>query len=100
MWLIFVFRCLLPGGLYPADDNAQTAAAMAQLDALVWDSWLTFAPPPTLAQAFDLHGFTYYYGSLVTPQGQLLPYPPGPQPGPLGYLPWPDGITAVLRRLH
>jgi beta-glucosidase len=86
--------------LYPADDSAETAAAIARLDALVWDSWLALARHPRYAQAFDLHGFTYYYGALVTPQGQLLPYPADRQPGPLGYVPWPDGIAAVLRRLH
>ncbi len=91
-------EALLP--LYPADDSAETTAAVAQLDALVWDSWLTLARHPRYAQAFDLYGFTYYYGALVTSQGQLLPYPADQQPGPLGYVPWPDGIAAVLRRLH
>lgn len=91
-------QALLP--LYPADDSAQTAEAMARLDALLWGCWLALARDPRYAQAFDLHGFSYYYGALVTPLGQLLPYPPDQQPGPLGYVPWPPGIAAVLRRLH
>ncbi|MGH3719402.1 MAG: family 1 glycosylhydrolase [Pseudonocardiaceae bacterium] len=91
-------EALLP--LYPADDTAETTAAMAQLDALVWDSWLTLARHPRYAQAFDLYGFTYYYGGRVTPQGQLLPHPSDQRPGPLGYVPWPEGIAAVLHRLQ
>lgn len=91
-------QALLP--LHPADSSAETAAALAQMDALVWDSWLALARHPRYVDAFDLHGFAYYYAALVTPQGQLLPYPAGQAPGPLGYVPSPDGITAVLSRLH
>jgi len=89
---------LLP--LYPADDSTETAAAIAQLEALVWDSWLALARHPRYAQAFDLYGFTYYSGALVTPGRQLLAYPADHQSGPLGYVPWPEGIAAVLHRLH
>lgn len=91
-------QALLP--LYPSEDCAHTTAAMARLDALVWDSWLSFAHHPRYAQAFELYGFTYYHASRVTPQGQLLPYPADRSPGPLGYVPWPEGIAAVLSRLH
>jgi beta-glucosidase len=91
-------QALLP--LYPADNSTQTTATMAQLDALVWESWLALAHHPRYLDAFDLHGFAYYHGALVTAQGKLLPYPAGLQPGPLGYIPWPDGIAAVLRRLR
>ncbi|MGH3547129.1 MAG: family 1 glycosylhydrolase [Pseudonocardiaceae bacterium] len=91
-------QALLP--LHPADDSAETAAAMAQMDALVWDSWLALARHPRYVDAFDLHGFAYYYAALVTPQAQLLPYPAGQAPGPLGYVPSSGGIAAVLSRLH
>ena len=91
-------EALLP--LYPADDSEETAAAIAQLEALVWDSWLALARHPRYAHAFDLYGFTYYYGDLVTPARQLLAYPANHQPGPLGYVPWSEGIATVLRRLH
>jgi beta-glucosidase len=91
-------QALLP--LYPADDSAETSAAVAQLDALVWDSWLALTRHPRYLDAFDLHGFAYHYGARVTAQGQLLPYPAGDTPGPLGYIPWPHGIAAVLSRLH
>jgi beta-glucosidase len=89
---------LLP--LYPLDDSTETTAAIAQMEALVWDSWLALAHHPRYAQAFDLYGFTYYSGALVTPTGQMLPYPADQQPGPLGYVPWPEGIATVLHRLH
>jgi len=91
-------EALLP--LYPLDDSAETAGAMAQMEALVWDSWLALARLPRYVQAFDLYGFTYYYGGLVTPARQLLAYPANHQPGPLGYVPWPEGIATVLGRLH
>jgi beta-glucosidase len=91
-------QALLP--LFAADDSAATAEAMARLDALVWGSWLALARDPRYRQAFDFHGFAYYYGALVTPAGQLLAYPPDQQVGPLGYVPWPGGIAVVLRRLH
>lgn len=54
----------------------------------MWDPWLVLARHPRYADAFDLHGFAYYYGALVTPRGQLLPYPAGEAPGPVGYVPW------------
>lgn len=91
-------EALLP--LQPADDSAEAAAAVAKLDALVWRSWLTLARTPRYEDAFDLYGFTYYYGSLVTAQGRLLPYPTDQPTGPLGYAHWPDGIAAVLDRLE
>lgn len=91
-------EALLP--LYPADDSPRTAAVIAQLDAVVWDSWLTLARQSRYKDAFDLHGFAYYYGAMVTAHGQMLPYPPESTPGELGYAPWPDGIVAVLNRLH
>jgi beta-glucosidase len=90
-------EALLP--LLPADDTTEAAAAVAQLDALVWQSWLRLARLPRYESAFDLYGFTYYYGALVTSQGRLLPYPTDQPTGPLGYVPWPDGIAVVLERL-
>ena len=58
--------------------------------------WLALAHHPRYLHV-HLPGFAYYHGVLVTSQGQLLP---SPQPGPLVYIPWSDGIAAVLRRLH
>jgi beta-glucosidase len=89
-------EALLP--VYPTDESAAPAAA--KLDALVWDSWLTLARHPRYRDAFDLYGFTYYYGAALTSGNQLLTYPPGGTPGPLGYVPWADGIAVILDRLQ
>lgn len=89
-------EALLP--LYPADESA--TAATARLDALVWESWLTLARHPRYRDAFDLHGFTYYCGMSVMHDGRPGRYPPQHEPGPLGYVPWPDGIAVVLERLR
>lgn len=89
-------EALLP--VYPTDESA--AAGAGRLDALVWDSWLTLARHPRYQNAFDLYGFTYYYGAALTADNQMRLYPPDHAPGPLGYVPWPDGIAVVLDRLH
>ncbi len=89
-------EALLP--LVAADDEA--VGAVARLDALVWGSWLGLARHERYAGAFDLIGFTYYYGGRVAVDGQIRPHPAGQQPGPLGYVRWPEGIVPVLRRLH
>lgn len=89
-------EALMP--LIPADDDA--VGAVARLDALVWDSWLGLARHERYAGAFDLVGFTYYYGGVVGADGQIRPHPADQQPGPLGYVRWPEGIVPVLRRLH
>ncbi|GAA3439230.1 family 1 glycosylhydrolase [Kutzneria kofuensis] len=86
--------------LYPADDRPETATAVALLDEVVWDSWLNLAREPRYADAFDLIGFSYYYAMSVTSTGAPAPFPAGGRPGPLGYVPWPDGIAVVLDRLH
>lgn len=91
-------EALLP--LYPVDDSPETAKAVAALDAAVWGSWLTLARHPRYANAFDLIGFSYYYGSAIGSDRRPLPYPPGNDIGPLGYVRWPDGIESVLERLH
>jgi beta-glucosidase len=91
-------EALLP--LYPADDSAEAASAVARLDAIVWESWLRLARHPRYEKAFDLYGFAYYYGAQVTGQGTLLPHPAEQDAGPLSYVPWPDGLATVLERLH
>jgi beta-glucosidase len=86
--------------LFPSDDSPETAAALARLDAIVWGSWLRLAREPRYADAFDLIGISYYYAMTVTGTGALSPFPADGKPGPLGYVPWADGIAAVLDRLH
>jgi beta-glucosidase len=94
--LVCCNQALLP--LYPDDDSA--VPVLAQLEKLVWDSWLYLARDSRYETAFDLYGFAYYYGAQVTAQAQLLPHPAGQEPGPLGYVPWADGIVPVLERLN
>lgn len=91
-------EALLP--LWSADDTPEAARAVARMDALVWDSWLDLARQDRYADAFNLYGFTYYYGAAVRADGQLLPHPSDQSPGPLGYVPWPDGLVTVLDRLN
>lgn len=82
-----------------ADDSPEAAAAVAQWDAAVWGSWLGLANSDGYADAFDHYGFSYYAAIAVDGQGGVRPYPPGTAPGPLGYVPWADGLDRVLRRL-
>jgi beta-glucosidase len=91
-------EALMP--ILPADQSAPALAAARRLDAFVWSSWLDLARQPRYQTAFDLYGFTYYYASRVTGDQQLLPHPADHEPGPLGYVPWADGIALVLERLH
>ena len=40
-------------------------------------------------------------GKPICSNEAVLPlYPPDGQPGPVGYVPWPDGLADVLARLH
>jgi beta-glucosidase len=83
----------------PADDSPEAEAMVALWDSAVWDSWLRHAHSDTHAEAFDYYGFSYYTVSAVDGQGGTQPYPPEATPGPLGYVPWSDGLVLVLRRL-
>ncbi|HEX5115761.1 MAG TPA: family 1 glycosylhydrolase [Pseudonocardiaceae bacterium] len=91
-------EALMP--IFPADQSASALAAAAKLDEFVWSSWLHLARQPKYRTAFDLYGFTYYYASRVTGTRQLLPHPVDHEPGPLGYVAWPDGLALVLARLR
>ncbi|GIJ80409.1 beta-glucosidase [Micromonospora phaseoli] len=85
--------------LVPADDSPQAAAAAAQWDAVVWESWLSLARSDEYADAFDHYGFSYYAVTAVNGSGEARPYPLEASPGPLGYVPWADGLAWVLQRL-
>ncbi|MEU8975816.1 family 1 glycosylhydrolase [Streptomyces monashensis] len=86
--------------LHPADDSAAAAAATADLDAAVWDSWLSLARMTRYESAFDLYGFSYYYAPAITAEGKIIPYPAGEPVGPQGYVVWPEGLGQVLTRLR
>jgi beta-glucosidase len=86
--------------LVPADDSPPATAAVAQWDAVVWHSWLSLARSDEYADAFDHYGFSYYAATAVNGSGEPRPYPLDAPPGPLGYVPWADGLPAVLQRLE
>jgi beta-glucosidase len=49
--------------------------------------------------SFDLIGFSYYCAYGVSGPGGPVPYPTDGRVGPLGYVPWADGLGLTLRRL-
>nr|WP_225954179.1 family 1 glycosylhydrolase [Kibdelosporangium phytohabitans] len=68
------------------------------LDQLQWASWLGFARNDHYAEAFDYHGFSYYYATAVDAQGSPRPYPADHAVNVQGYVPWADGVRTVLDR--
>jgi beta-glucosidase len=82
-----------------ADETPEAAAAVTMWEAAVWDSWLGLARSDAFGDAFDQYGFSYYAATAVNGQGEPRPYPSAAAPGPLGYVPWADGLRLVLQRL-
>ncbi len=109
-----------------SDDPRDQRAADA-VNALSYDVWIRMLrdgvlrlpdvrglepiPPiedETFIDAFDVIGFSYYHADGIcvgakdsaTPGLQMTPYPPDGEVGPLGYVPWSDGLSLVLDRLH
>lgn len=112
----------LPVGASEADRRAAEL-----VDALAFDLWIGMlrdgvlrmpeidgvAPiepivDPRFVDAFDLVGFSYYSATGVTAEPALAelggvlpgPYPADGEVGPLGYVPWSEGLRLVLDRLH
>ncbi len=85
--------------VFAADDSTAAQQAAAMLDGVLWDSWLRLAKTGPYVDAFDVHGFSYYFAAAVDATGSPRPYPAGASVGPLGYAPWPDGLGLVLDRL-
>lgn len=106
------------------DEGAQRAAAT--VDALGFDIWIDMIRDgvlrvprgpglpevepienPGFVDAFDVVGFSYYSttGVQLTRDERghrfmdLVPYPADAEVGPLGYVPWSDGLRIVLDRL-
>ena len=52
-----------------------------------------------MAGSFDLIGFSYYCAFGVAGPGGPVPYPPDGRVGPMGYVPWAEGLGLTLRRL-
>lgn len=97
---------------FAADDRPETATATRFVDDAVWGCWLDALrdgvltvpgqPPvevPEYRDAFDLVGFSYYFGVRIGADGGFGTYPPNAPVGPMGYGIWPDGLGVVLERL-
>ncbi|MER3452841.1 MAG: hypothetical protein C4344_04045, partial [Acidimicrobiia bacterium] len=82
------------------------------VDRVVWGVWTRvlddgvlsvpgLAPEevPGLAHSADIVGFSYYSALGVDTEGSIVPYPTGGRVGPLGYVPWPEGLGLTIRRL-
>jgi beta-glucosidase len=54
---------------------------------------------PHAVDAYDLIGFSYYAAQSVYADGSLGPYPADAVPGPMGYVPWPEGLALSIRKL-
>lgn len=93
-------------------DAAEAEARARRFDERMWGCWIgavrggTFAVPgrapierPELRDAFDLIGFSYYNAVSMGADGRFGRYPLDGTPGPLGYVPWSEGLYHVLARL-
>lgn len=80
--------------LYPADPGAPVDGYRT----LIWEPWASLAREHP--DAWSYIGFSYYYAGGVTATGALVAWPPDAAPGPLGYVPWADGLADVLRELQ
>jgi beta-glucosidase len=85
--------------LHTTDSSPEAQAALRRLDDSVWGSWLELLRDSAHADDFDVIGFSYYSAAGVGPDGGWGTWPPGQAPGPMGYVPWPDGLGEVLHRL-
>jgi beta-glucosidase len=105
--------------VFPVSEDEAATTLAAALDAFLFgiplDAFregivrLPGRPPVRirgLEGSSDLFGFSYYsaigVGKPNSPFDLLsasVPYPPGSEPGPLGYHPWPQGMGIVLDRL-
>lgn len=54
---------------------------------------------PDAPDVFDLAGFSYYSATSISADLSMGPYPAGAEVGPMGYVPWSEGIGIVLDRL-
>jgi beta-glucosidase len=81
--------------VFRVEDTAESIAAAQSVEERMWRSW---ADPEQL-DAYDYIGFSYYSAIGVGADGSLGRWPVGGRPGPLGYVPWAEGLGHVLHRL-
>lgn len=98
--------------LFAMFDTPECRRARDSIDDTLWGIWLraerdgvleipgrVAETVPDLRGACDLIGFSYYNASGVLPDLSMVPYPQGRPLGPLGYVPWPEGLALTIRRL-
>jgi beta-glucosidase len=98
--------------LFPADESPEAAEATKLLDDFAWGSWVRAIQEgvlqlpgrpalelPDFRDAFDMVGFSYYFCSAVSGSMELGPYPAAGKTGPIGYVPWAEGLGLVLDRI-
>lgn len=81
--------------IFRVEDTAESVAAAQRLDERIWGSWADDAQ----LDAYDYLGFSYYSAIGVAGDGSITRWPVGGRPGPLGYVPWAEGLGHVLQRL-
>lgn len=99
-------------GLTPSGAEESARSFRDLYDHVMWRSWISMlrdgvidlpgrAPieVPAATTAFDLVGFSYYHAAAVDHAGVMGPYPPDGRQGPLGYVPWAEGLRECLDRL-
>ncbi|MGK2947834.1 MAG: family 1 glycosylhydrolase [Acidimicrobiales bacterium] len=77
------------------DDTEKARAASARLEERIWRSWAS----PEQLDRYDLVGFSYYSAIGVHGDGSLAQWPVDGRPGPMGYVPWAEGLAHTLHRL-
>ncbi len=98
--------------LFAVDDSVPAEAKTRTLDELMWGAWMradrdgilelpgrAAVEVPDLRECCDLIGFSYYNAYGVDRDGTLKPYPRDEWVGPMGNVPWPEGLAIVLHRL-
>lgn len=99
-------------GLTPSAAEESARSFRDLYDHVMWRSWISMLrdgvldlpgrPPvevPAATSVFDLVGFSYYHAATVDHAGVMGPYPPDGRQGPLGYVPWAEGLRECLERL-
>lgn len=81
--------------VFRVEDTPEALAAATRVEERLWDSWAS----DDHLDAYDLLGFSYYAATGVAADGSLTTWPQGRRGGPMGYVPWAEGLAHVLHRL-
>jgi beta-glucosidase len=78
--------------VFAADATPEARQAAAAADELLWQSWRDL-------DDHDWLGVSCRYAVGVAADGSFVPWPPGAEPGPLGWAPWAEAVGHTLHRL-